>query len=302
LPFDPLLNMKEKEIRFLELSDSPYGMLVARMLPENITKEVKDDIASPHRHDYYALILLETGEANLIVDFQSVDLKSATMLLLRPGQVHQTNAGNNVSGWIMFFNGQIVDQNARLAIEQSLQNIILLNLAQEDMPGLNQLLSSIRAAIEEEQPGRFHKQFLQSLLNAFFYKTMDILYLQEAGSIGTHPTRAVEIARNFNQMVKEHYRTMKRPADYAEEMNITVSYLNDTLKAVTGFSSTHIIQQEIIGEAQRLLFYTSKSVKEIAFELGYHDYKYFIRQFGNLTHTTPLSFRRETAVRRQNIK
>lgn len=288
--------MKEKEIRFLELSDSAYGILVARMLPENITQEIEDDIAIPHRHDYYSLIFLETGEANLIVDFQSINLKPATMLLLRPGQIHQTNAGNNVSGWIMFFNGQIVDQTARLAIEQSLQNTILLNLAQEDMPGFNQLLSSIYAAIKEEQPGKFHIQFLQSLLNAFFYKTADILHLQEASSVDRYPTRAVEIARNFNQLVKEHYRALKRPADYAEKMNITASYLNDTLKAVTGFSCTHIIQQEIIGEAQRLLFYTSKSVKEIAFELGFQDHKYFIRQFGKATDRTPLTFRKQTDI------
>jgi len=288
--------MKRKEIRFLELADSPYGVLLARMLPENITQEIKDDIEIPHRHDYYSLIFMETGEANLIVDFQSVDLKSASMLLLRPGQVHQTNAGNNVRGWIMFFNGQIVDPNARLALEQSLQNTILLNLPQEDMPGLNQLLSSIHAAIEEERPGKFHVQFLQSLLNAFFYKTADILHLQEADRVNSYPTRAVEIARNFNQLVKEHYRTLKRPADYADEMNITVSYLNDKIKSVTGFSCTHIIQQEIIGEAQRLLFYTSKSVKEIAFELGYQDHKYFIRQFGKATDRTPLTFRKQTDI------
>ena len=54
-----------------------------------------------------------------------------------------------------------------------------------------------------------------------------------------------------------------------------------------------MIQQEIIGEAQRLLFYTSKSIKEIAVELGYLDHKYFIRQFGNVTRTTPAKFRKE---------
>ncbi|TDE15598.1 AraC family transcriptional regulator [Dyadobacter psychrotolerans] len=288
--------MKGKEIRFLKLSDSPYGVLVARMLPENITEEVREDIATPHRHDYYSLIFFETGQASLLVDFQSIDLKSATMLLLRPGQVHQTEAANNVSGWIMFFNGQIIDQKARLAIEQSLQNTILLNLTQEDLPEVSRLLNSISTAIEEERPGKFHIQFLQSLLNAFFYKTAGILYSQEAGNVEKHPTRAVEIARGFSQLVKEHYKTLKRPADYAYKMNITVSYLNDTLKAVTGFSSTYIIQQEIIGEAQRLLFYTSKSVKEIAFELGYQDYKYFIRQFGKATHSTPLGFRLQAAV------
>ena len=291
--------MKEKEIKFLKLSESPYGVLVARMRPEYVTQEMEKDIATPHRHDYYSLIFLETGQANLTVDFQTVELNPETMLVLRPGQVHQTNSGGDVSGWIMLFDGKKVDQNTRFAIEQSLQNTILINPAHTDMPGLIQLLELIHAAIQEDNPGRFHVPFLQSLLNAFFYKTVDILYSQEADQIGRHPTRAVEIVRGFNGFVKENFRTQKRPAYYAEELNISVSYLNDTLKAVTGFSSTHIIQQEIIAEAQRLLFYTSQSVKEIAFELGYHDYKYFIRQFRKVAHATPLDFRREAAIQRK---
>lgn len=288
--------MKEKEIKFSKLSDSPYGVLVTRMLPVHLTEEVKDTITAPHRHDYYSLILLETGEANLVVDFQSVDLRSASMLLLRPGQVHQTNGGKDISGWIMSFDGKTVDQNARFAIEQSLQNTILLSLTQADVSGIVHLLGFILKAIEEKQPGKFHRQFIQSMLNAFLYKTIDILYLEEEHSVADSPTRAVKITRAFNQLVNAHFRTLKRPADYAEKLNITVSYLNDTLKAVTGFSCTHIIQQEVIGEAQRLLFYTSKSIKEIAFELGYSDYKYFIRQFRNVTGVTPLNFRKETAV------
>jgi len=85
---------------------------------------------------------------------------------------------------------------------------------------------------------------------------------------------------------------LKKPADYASMMNITVSYLNDTLKQVSGFSSTWHIQNEIFTEAQRLLFYTDKSVKEIAFELGYEDEKYFIRLFGKKIGSSPACFRK----------
>lgn len=285
--------MKENRIKLFELSDSVYGILVARMQPEFVTKQVVEDMTTPHRHDYYSLILIETGHVNMTVDFQSVDLTPSSMLLLRPGQVHQTNSWEGISGWIMFFDGKKVDHNARYAIEQSLQNTIVVNLNHDDLSGLTCLCNEILLAIEKKSPGKFHHQFLQSLLNVFFYKSVDILHLQEAESVIQYPVRAIEITRAFNQLVKENYRVMKRPSDYASQMNITVSYLNDTLKIVTGFSCTHLILQEVIGEAQRLLFYTSMSVKEIAFELGYHDYKYFIRQFGNITHKTPVSFRKQ---------
>lgn len=285
--------MRENEIKLFELSDSPYGLLVAEMRPEYVTEQIAADMTTPHRHDYYSVILIADGSVNMTIDFQPVDLGPSSMLLLRPGQVHQTNTWESVSGWIMFFDAKKADQNARFAIEQSLQNIIVVHLDAVAVSGLVYLCKEMLLAIEKQSPGKFYQQFLQSLLNVFLYKSADILHLQEAETVKKYPVRAIEITRLFNQLVKENYKVMKRPSAYADQMNVSVSYLNDTLKAVTGFSCTYLIAQEVIGEAQRLLFYTSMSVKEIAFELGYHDYKYFIRQFGKLTQQTPLSFRKQ---------
>ena len=43
--------------------------------------------------------------------------------------------------------------------------------------------------------------------------------------------------------------------------------------------------------AKRLLYHTDKSVKEIAFELGYDDYPYFSRLFTKSTGMSALTFR-----------
>jgi YesN/AraC family two-component response regulator len=84
---------------------------------------------------------------------------------------------------------------------------------------------------------------------------------------------------------------MKRPADYAEVLNISVAYLNECVKNVTGFSVSHHIQQRIILEAKRLLYHSDNSVKEIAAELGYDDYPYFSRLFVKVAGITALTFR-----------
>lgn len=284
--------MKTENVEFIELSQSPYGISVARLLPDYLQRSHDTDIGTPHRHEYYLLVLLEGGRLSMNVDFTDVAMHPGMLLLVRPGQVHQTTAAENISGFIMFFDGMKVDQNARLAMEQVLKNIILVQLPPGAQSRLVHLLSAIVDALDEKNPGRLYRHFLQSLLNAFFYKTVDVLFAEESNTLVGHPTRAVEIVRRFNQLLKENYKVLKRPGDYANLLNISVSYLNDTLKAVTGVSCSDTIQLEIIGEAQRLLFYTSKSVKEIAFELGYRDYKYFIRQFGNVMHTTPTAFRK----------
>jgi len=56
-------------------------------------------------------------------------------------------------------------------------------------------------------------------------------------------------------------------------------YLNEVSKEITGFIASYWIQNEVLLEAQRLLFYTNMDVKEIAFSLGYEDHTYFSRFF-----------------------
>jgi YesN/AraC family two-component response regulator len=47
-------------------------------------------------------------------------------------------------------------------------------------------------------------------------------------------------------------------------------------------------------EAKRLLFHSSKSVKEIAHDLGYEDHSYFSRLFNKSTGMTALAFRKKS--------
>ncbi|MEZ0453718.1 helix-turn-helix domain-containing protein [Sphingobacterium thalpophilum] len=63
------------------------------------------------------------------------------------------------------------------------------------------------------------------------------------------------------------------------------------MKDVTGQTVSQHIQDRVILEAKRLLYHSDKSVKEIAFELGYDDYPYFSRLFAKNTGISALAFR-----------
>lgn len=65
--------------------------------------------------------------------------------------------------------------------------------------------------------------------------------------------------------------TMKRPSQYASEIKISPVYLNEAVKSTTGFSVRNCIQNEIILQAKRLLYYTDLTIKETALKLGYDD-------------------------------
>jgi YesN/AraC family two-component response regulator len=54
---------------------------------------------------------------------------------------------------------------------------------------------------------------------------------------------------------------------------------------------TDLISERIIIEAKRELYLTSKTIKEIAYELGYNDEHYFSRFFKTNADVSPQIFR-----------
>jgi AraC family transcriptional activator of pobA len=89
------------------------------------------------------------------------------------------------------------------------------------------------------------------------------------------------------------YKQLKSPGDYAAALHLSLSYLNEAVKEATGFTITYWIHQEVMLEAKRLLYHSSCTVKEIAYELGYEDPTYFSRLFKKTVGKTPGDFREQ---------
>ncbi|WP_138990946.1 AraC family transcriptional regulator [Larkinella sp. C7] len=286
--------MATHDIPFFHLEETPFGIGILSLEDTTTPEHLSDKIMAPHRHDHYCFFFMESGSLNFSVDFQNIDIQPSSLLITRPGQVHEVGfANDHLTGWMLAIDAHFIDEKVRSVIDQSFVKVILLQLDEAEKTAVCTLFNLIHSTEREKSSANFHQQLLQTLINALFYKTVLIFQAQEDQRIQHHSSRSLEITRRFHQLVKDHFLLLKKPADYASKLNITVSYLNDTVKAVTGFSSTYLIQLEIFREAQRFLVYTTKSVKEIAFQLGYEDEKYFIRLFSKTIGTSPASFRKK---------
>lgn len=284
--------MAKDNIELLQLEESFSGIWINPWADHPELERIKTKIQAPHRHDHYVCFFIESGELDFSVDFQPISIRQPSLLISCPGQVHELGFATEISGWGLAFDASFVDQNARMLIEKSFTKVALLHLSDVEKKWFSGILQLIYASVHEKKEAHFAQELIRALLNSFFYKSAAIFQSQEDARIQPYSSRSIEIAKQFRKLVKENFRGLKKPADYASKMAITVSYLNDTVKSVTGFSSTWFIQQEIFQEARRLLFYTSKSVKEVAFQLGYDDHKYFIRLFSKTTGISPARFRK----------
>jgi AraC family transcriptional activator of pobA len=77
----------------------------------------------------------------------------------------------------------------------------------------------------------------------------------------------------------------------AEELNLSPNYFGDLIKKETGKSAHEFIQLKLIDTAKEKIFDTSKSVSEIAYELGFKYPQHFTRVFKQHTGVSPLEYR-----------
>lgn len=116
------------------------------------------------------------------------------------------------------------------------------------------------------------------------------------------PGTELDIFRDFSRHLEIHFREKHNVSDYAELLHMAPKTLTHKFKSLHLESPNQFIINRILLEAKRLLFYTDKPVKEIAYVLGYEDPAYFNRLFTHKTGSTPANFKKNyTSGKKYNI-
>jgi AraC-like DNA-binding protein len=252
----------------------------------------KVSLMGAHRDDHYIFLLQLTGRSKCMVDFQFFNVQKNTLFFILPGQVHRyLDLDKATSGWFVALEIEGVPEQFRTILEDP---FLSQKPFQSEAATLKPILQCLQLIYDTSchQPALpYSRQMIQGLLTSFVAMVAAV-YIQQPKILPDKVPRSLAITRLFRKSLSGQYKTMKSPSDYAVALNLSLSYLNEVVKATTGFAVSHWIQQEIILEAKRLLYYSDCSVKEIAYELGYEDHTYFSRLFKKTVSLTPGEFRR----------
>jgi AraC family transcriptional regulator, transcriptional activator of pobA len=232
----------------------------------------------PHRDDHYMLVVLNEGSLNADIDFERHVYTAPCVLLVQPGQVHQLSPQTALKGWSVSFDAAVLGDDDALKAAISGRHIDIPATALEQ---INSLLEIINKAYSKARP---------SLLAGLLYI---IAGNNSSAKEEGKKSRPLQLKQQFIQLLYEHYKDWKKPSTYAEQLHVTTSHLNDTIKHITGRSVTVAIQEHCVLEAQRLLRYTTLSVNEICYELGFQNPSHFIKIFKTVAGCTPLQYRQQ---------
>ncbi|MBO9152813.1 helix-turn-helix domain-containing protein [Chitinophaga sp. GCM10012297] len=101
----------------------------------------------------------------------------------------------------------------------------------------------------------------------------------------------MDIVRKYNMLVENHYKKEHRVSFYAEKLHRSPKTLANLFAIYNRKSPLMVIRERVLLESKRLLMYTDKSAKEIAYELGFEDAAYFSKFFKQNAGQSPSDFR-----------
>lgn len=111
-----------------------------------------------------------------------------------------------------------------------------------------------------------------------------------------------DIVSSFNFLVEDHFSEHHDVAFYASKLNKSPKTLSMLFSLVTGCPPKDFIHDRIMTDARKQIQYTHKSIKEIAYDLGYEDIQTFSRFFKNKEGISPLHYREKIKLTDNTIK
>jgi AraC-like DNA-binding protein len=114
----------------------------------------------------------------------------------------------------------------------------------------------------------------------------------------TRDTTNKGIVEKFEELLNSYFSSDKpnviglpSVAHYASELNLSANYFGDLIKKETGKSAQEYIQNKIIEAAKNKIFDSTKTINQVAYELGFKYPQHFTRFFKQHVGSTPNEYR-----------
>lgn len=252
---------------------------------------------------FYGIFLKDIKDADVLYGRHNYDYQEGTLLFISPHQV--IGFGNRTegeyfqpSGWALMFHPDLIhgtslgkhikeygffsyDVHEALHLSEQEKQIVLDCFAKIDM--------ELRRGIDKHS-----KTLIVSNIELFL--NYCVRFYDRQFIIREHVNQ--DVLTQFDTLLDDYLESDKAQllgfpsvAYCAEQLNLSANYFGDLIKKETGKSAQEYVQSKLIETAKERIFDTSKSVSEIAYELGFKYPQHFIRLFKQKVGYTPNEYR-----------
>lgn len=244
-------------------------------------KEVKcgDMVYGRHTYDYQegTLVFLAPGQVAGMNSNGETYQPKGYALIFHPDLIHGTSLGRHINDY-SFFGYQ---SNEALHLSERERKII--------MDSLQKIEFELEHAVDKHS-----KKLIVSNIELFLNYCLRFYDRQFI----TRDTAHKGMLEKFEQLLNEYFFSDKPQqiglpsvAYCASELNLSSNYFGDLIKKETGKTAQEFIQSKVIELAKEKIFDHSKSVNQIAIELGFKYPQHFSRLFKQKVGRSPNEYR-----------
>lgn len=167
------------------------------------------------------------------------------------------------------------------------QSVPLIQPKEEDLAKF----SLVWQMLEQEMISNdgLQEEMLQMMLKRILILTLRMY--KEQYELARQKTDQVDIIREYNFLVEQHFRENHAVADYAQMLHKSPKTLSNLFKKIGSKSPSQFIKDRLMLEARRLLAYTDKTISEVGYDLGFVDVQSFSRFFKKDQGISPAEYR-----------
>lgn len=251
--------------------------------------------------DVYAIFLKDIKCGNITYGINDYDYEEGTLIFIAPGQVYGVESNGEkrqAVGTALIFHpdlihgtslGKHIDEYTFFSYEVN----EALHLSSREREIINECFKNIKYELEHAIDTH-SKTLIVSYIELFLNYSKR--YYERQFVTRSHVNK--DILVRFEKVVNEYFASemaiengLPSVRYCAEKLFISSNYLGDLLKKETGKSAQEHIQLKLIDVAKEQLFDASKSISEIAYELGFKHPQHFTRMFKKQTGFSPNEFR-----------
>ncbi len=246
------------------------------------------------RNNYYSILWIQEGDGCCKIDFSEYSIHSNCLLACAPYQPFMLSGSTRLRGIAIQFHPDFycIHKNPR---ETNCDHVLFNNIYSKPIVHLDAVaehnlkiwLSQLMGELEQSSDLELIVPILKILL--VMASRLKSKQMETDRNFISHQTPY--LIDKLKREIETHYKTRHLANEYAVLLNISPATLAKLVKSHLNKTLTELITERIMLEAKRELYMTHKSIKEIAWCLGYSDEYHFSRLFKNNSGVSPMVYR-----------
>lgn len=238
------------------------------------------------RYNFHQIIwFTHVGDNNVYsLDFQEYKISDNEIVIVYPGQIVMLDIRGK-EGYLF-----AIDNESFFEINQHLQSDYLNGYYSNVfiMPDsrTKEILDKLMDLITEECNNQNRVKLMKSYMEAFLFH-LTSLFVNDKRSENVLDRTIVEALR----LADSYFMTERDTDFYTTKLGLSNKKMNAIFVKATGKTIKQYLQERLVLEMKREIRLGTKSLKEIAFDLGFSEPAYFTRFFKQQTGMTPSEFK-----------